>query len=206
MVLRRKRKVALKQASLSKKAGRAVGGKLSRKLFKGRKGRKQLLSLREWKNRIAIFASLLSLGGLLLMGAILASSLGSCSSASRREGRATAAAWTATSSPSTCTSKTTVATTSTPPPSWATTVIRPLDPQIIRYIRWLTRQWVRMPIGWTERTRKQTTRSFREALYITRRPVSGQSKGRRAPPSPGSIRKGERQELVRPRCPARVLV
>lgn len=76
MVLRRRRKVALKQASLSKKAGRAVGGKLSRKLFKGRKGRKQLLSLREWKNRIALFASLLSLGGLLLMGAILASSLG----------------------------------------------------------------------------------------------------------------------------------
>lgn len=76
MVLRRRRKVALKQASLSKKAGRAVGDKLSRKLFKGRKGRKQLLSLREWKNRIALFASLLSLGGLLLMGAILASSLG----------------------------------------------------------------------------------------------------------------------------------
>ena len=50
MVLRRKRKAALKQASLGKKAGRAVGGKLSRKLFKGRKGRKQLLSLREWKN------------------------------------------------------------------------------------------------------------------------------------------------------------
>ena len=76
MVLRRKRKAALKQASLGKKAERAVGGKLSRKLFKGRKGRKQLLSLREWKNRIALFASLLSLGGLLLMGAILASSLG----------------------------------------------------------------------------------------------------------------------------------
>ncbi|MGN8935638.1 phage tail tip lysozyme [Collinsella sp. HCP28S3_E5] len=76
MVLRRKRKVALKQAFLSKKAGRAVGGKLSRRLFKGRKGRKQLLSLREWRNSIALFASLLSLGGLLLMGAILVSSLG----------------------------------------------------------------------------------------------------------------------------------
>lgn len=75
-VLRRKRKVALKQASLSKKAGRAVGGKLSRRLFKGRKGRRQLLSFRERKNRIALFASLLSLGGLLLMGMILASSFG----------------------------------------------------------------------------------------------------------------------------------
>ena len=76
MVLRRRRKAALKQASLGKKAERAVGGKLSRKLFKGRKGRKQLLSLRERKNRITLFASLLSFGGLLLMGAILASSLG----------------------------------------------------------------------------------------------------------------------------------
>ena len=75
-VLRRKRKVALKQASLSKKAGRAVGGKLSRRLFKGRRGRRQLLSFRERKNRIALFASLLSLGGLLLMGMILASSFG----------------------------------------------------------------------------------------------------------------------------------
>lgn len=75
-VLRRKRKVALKQASLSKKAGRAVGGKLSRRLFKGRRGRRQLLSFRERKNRIALFASSLSLGGLLLMGMILASSFG----------------------------------------------------------------------------------------------------------------------------------
>lgn len=75
-VLRRKRKVALKQASLSKKAGRAVGGKLSRRLFKGRRGRRQLLSFRERKNRIALFTSLLSLGGLLLMGMILASSFG----------------------------------------------------------------------------------------------------------------------------------
>ena len=75
-VLRRKRKVALKQAPLSKKAGRAVGGKLSRRLFKGRRGRRQLLSFRERKNRIALFASSLSLGGLLLMGMILASSFG----------------------------------------------------------------------------------------------------------------------------------
>lgn len=75
-VLRRKRKAALRQAPLSKKAGRAVGGKLSRKLFKGRKGRRQLLSFRKWKNRIALFASSLSLGGLLLMGMILASAFG----------------------------------------------------------------------------------------------------------------------------------
>ena len=75
-VLRRKRKVVLKQASLCKKAGRAVGGKLSRRLFKGRRGRRQLLSFRERKNRIALFTSLLSLGGLLLMGMILASSFG----------------------------------------------------------------------------------------------------------------------------------
>lgn len=75
-VLRRKRKAALRQAPLSKKAGRAVGGKLSRRLFKGRRGRRQLLSFRERKNRIALFASSLSLGGLLLMGMILASSFG----------------------------------------------------------------------------------------------------------------------------------
>lgn len=74
--LRRKRKAALKQASLGKKAGRAVGGSISRKIFKGRKGRQKLLSMRAWRNRVALLTSLLSLGCLLFMGVVLASSLG----------------------------------------------------------------------------------------------------------------------------------
>lgn len=74
--LRRKRKAALKQASLGKKASRAVGGSISRKIFKGRKGRQKLLSMRAWRNRVALLTSLLSLGCLLFMGVVLASSLG----------------------------------------------------------------------------------------------------------------------------------
>ncbi len=75
-VLRRKRKAQLKHATLGQKAGRAIGGRISRKVFKGRAGRKRFLRLRSGKNKFALATSALSLGGVVLMGSILASSIG----------------------------------------------------------------------------------------------------------------------------------